>query len=80
MKKNILTASLVSITLLVALVVLQHSSVASAVGVSLGRQDVETSAPAQPKKSGNSFARALSAPFKALSKIFGRKKSNTRIM
>ena len=76
MKKNILTASLVSITLLVALVVLQHSSVASAVGVSLGRQDVETSAPAQPKKSGNSFARALSAPFKALSKIFGRKKSD----
>jgi Flp pilus assembly protein TadD len=78
MKKNMFTVSLVSITLLVPLVALQHSSVASAVVLSFSSQDVETSAPAQPKKSGKSFVRALSAPFKALSKIFGRKKNDQR--
>jgi Flp pilus assembly protein TadD len=70
MARKAVTAALVSVALLL-IISLPHWSANSAGGVSLHEPDVETTAAEQPKKQGNSLGRALSAPFRALGRLFG---------
>ena len=71
MSKKTLTMFL--IVAVIGVAGLQHSSLASAVGA-FRVPDIETTAPAQPEKRGNVFGRVFAAPFKALGKLFNRKK------
>src|SRR6266567_3750878 len=78
MVRKAVTAALVFIAFLL-IMSLPHWSAISAGGVNLHEPDVETTAAEQPKKEGNSLGRALSAPFRALSRLFGGgKKDNQR--
>ena len=75
MGRKTLTAALVSLVLLLTISVPRWSAI-GAVGLNLNGPDGTTE---QPKKDGNSLGRALSAPFRALSRLFGGgKKRNQR--
>jgi len=75
MGRKTLTAALVSLVLLLTISVPRWPAL-SAVGLNLNAPDGTTE---QPKKDGNSLGRALSAPFRALSRLFGGgKKRNQR--
>lgn len=76
MGRKTLTAALVSLVLLLT-ISLPNWSAISAVGLNLNEPDGATSVE-QPKKAGNSLGRALSAPFRALGRLFGGKKRNQR--
>jgi Flp pilus assembly protein TadD len=67
MNKKTLTVFLLTIALTLAAI--QHRSVVKA-DVNLGPPDAETAA--QSKKGSNTLTRVLTAPFKALGKLFGR--------
>src|SRR5216684_2086492 len=74
MRRKTLTAALVSMALLMTLI-LPAWYVFGAGGINLHDPDVETAAE-QPKKPDGSLSRAISAPFRALGKLFGGKKHN----
>jgi Flp pilus assembly protein TadD len=75
MGRKTLTAALVSLVLLLTISVPRWPAI-GAVGLNLNGPDGTTE---QPKKDGNSLGRALSAPFRALSRLFGGgKKRNQR--
>ena len=75
MGRKTLTAALVSLVFLLTISVPRWPAL-SAVGLNLNGPDGTTE---QPKKDGNSLGRALSAPFRALSRLFGGgKKRNQR--
>ncbi|HYR75672.1 MAG TPA: tetratricopeptide repeat protein [Pyrinomonadaceae bacterium] len=75
MGRKTLTAALVSLVLLLTISVPRWPAL-SAVGLNLNGPDGTTE---QPKKNGNGLGQALSAPFRALSRLFGGgKKRNQR--
>ena len=77
MRRKTLTAALVSMALLLTLS-LPAWYVFGAGGINLHDPDVETAAAEQPKKPDGSLTRALSAPFRALGKLFGGGKKHNR--
>src|SRR2546428_9475667 len=77
MRRKTLTAALVSMALLLTLT-LPDWYVFGAGGINLHDPDVETAAAEQPKKPDGSLTRALSAPFRALGKLFGGGKKHNR--
>jgi Flp pilus assembly protein TadD len=86
MKNRISASAIIAILLMLAFV--PHSSVVTAEGfdwTTFGREEVNTTADAgdpqdkqemssQNQKNGNSFVRAIGAPFRALGRLFGGKK------
>lgn len=78
MGRKTLTAALVSLALLLTISV-PHWSAIGAVGLNLNEPDGATTTTEPSKKDGNSLGRALGAPFRALSRLFGGgKKRNQR--
>jgi len=73
MKKIYITLGSLIVVFALTLATIQQS-VASAVSKNSGDSDVVSTASEQ-NKAGNGFGRVLGAPFRALSRIFGRKKS-----
>jgi Flp pilus assembly protein TadD len=74
MGRKTLTAALVSLVLLLTISLPRWSAI-SAVGLNLKEPEGTTE---QAKKDGNKLGRALSAPFRALGRLFGGKKRNQR--
>ncbi len=74
MKKSHITLASLIVVLALTLLTIQHWSVASAISKSLAESDAEATA-TEKKKSDNSIAHVLGAPFRALGKIFGGKKN-----
>ncbi len=74
MKKIHITFASLIVVLALTPLTIPHWSVASAVSKSFGDGDGEATA-TEKKKSDNSFAHALGAPFRALAKIFGGKRN-----
>lgn len=77
MGRKTLTAALVSLALLLTISVPSWPA-SSAVGFNPNDPDGTTASSEQPKKEGNSLGRALSAPFRALGRIFGGGKKRNK--
>jgi Flp pilus assembly protein TadD len=77
MGRKTLTAALVSLALLLTISLPRWSAI-GAVGFSLNEPDGATTSSEQSKKEGNGLGRALSAPFRALGKLFGGGKKRNK--
>jgi Flp pilus assembly protein TadD len=77
MGRKTLTAALISLALLLTISVPRWSAI-GAVGFNLNEPDGATTSSEQSKKEGNSLGRALSAPFRALGRLFGGGKKRNK--